>query len=162
MPFEARDLDKMMGDPWRCEVPPFCPKCHRVLSGTGANRCPECGVTYVRSEVHAHAEAVQTELRRMSNMNRLVTLGLKFAAVGGAALALGLVRAEHSPALNEFGRLVAVICGLPAMSLGLNVFRVKRLPQLAIQCLPETPRFGLGMLTGMLGAGLLVLSVLIP
>lgn len=159
MAIERRDIDHMLGDPWRMELPPTCPKCGFNLSDTGGNRCPECGITYVRSVIAEHARRMQAELRRMSNMNRLVKTGLKFALVGGAILGVGILRAKQTPSLNEVARLIGVLCGVPAVSLGLNVFRIKRFPSWVVAYLPEQPNFGLGVMTAVLGVLLIALSV---
>ena len=162
MPFERRDIERMLGDPWELEVPPFCPKCWYLLTGSPGHRCPECGTPIVRSAIAAEARKLQWELRRMSHINNLVKVGLKFAAVGGACLALGLLRADHTPSLGEAGRLVTVVCGMPAVALGLNVFRVKRFPGWSIEYLPERPDFRLGVLTALMGVLLITLSVGLP
>jgi len=149
----------MLGDPWRFELPPMCPKCGYDLSGTGGNRCPECGITYIRSVVAEQARRMQFELRRLKNMNQLVSIGLKLAIFGGAAVGIGMLRARATPSLDEVARLVGVLCGVPAVSLGLNVFRVKRFPVRVIEYLPVQPNYPLGIATAILGALLVAFSV---
>ncbi len=159
MPFEPRDLDRMMGDPWRMELPPTCPRCDFNLSGTDSNRCPECGLIYVRSAISEHARRMQAELRRMSNMNDLASTGFKIVLAGGGILILGIIRAKHTPSLDEVARLIGVISGVFGLSLGLNVFRIKRFPDWVLEYIPKQPNFPLAILTGVLGVLLITFSV---
>jgi len=159
VPFEPRDLDRMMGDPWRMELPPTCPRCGFNLSGTDGNRCPECGITYVRSVITNHARQMQAELRRMSNMNDLAGMGLKVVLAGGAVLTLGIIRAKYTPSLGEVSRLIGVVSGVFGLSLGLNVFRIKRFPLWVMEYIPKAPNFPLAVLTGVLGVLLITFSI---
>ena len=159
MALEHREIDRMLGDPWCLEIPPTCLRCGYDLSGTGGNRCPECGTVYVRSVVVEHARRMQTELRRLKNMNSLAKAGFKVVIFGGIVLAVGILRAKQTPSLDEVTRMVAVLCGVPAAFLGLNVLRVKRLPRWALEYLPEQPKYFLGVTTAVLAVVLIVVSV---
>lgn len=159
MAIDHREIDHMMGDPWRFELPPMCPKCGYDLSGTGGNRCPECGISYVRSVIAEQARHRQHELRRLKNMNELAGFGLKLAVFGAFALGVGMWRASTTPSLAEVCRLVGVLCGVPAISLGLNVFRVVRYPTRVLEYLPVQPNYPLGVATALLGVLLIAFSV---
>jgi hypothetical protein len=159
---ERSDLDHMMGDTWARQIPPSCPRCGYNLTGRSSNRCPECGQVYQRRVVDEFAFELQTRMRRLGNMNNLVRMGFKTALVGAGALGLGILRANHTPSLDEAGRAVAIICGVMALSLGGNVFRARRLPVWAIEYLPTAPNFNLGLLTSLFGGLLIALSIAIP
>jgi hypothetical protein len=159
MPIEPREIDRMMGDPWRFVIPPTCLQCGYDLSGTGGNRCPECGIVYVRQVVEENARRTQAEIRRLKNMNDLVRAGFKVVLFGGVALAIGVLRAKHTPSLGEVARMVGVLCGVLGVFLGLNVLRVKRLPHWAVDYLPEQPNYLLGSITAVLAVILTVLCV---
>ena len=155
MALDERHLDQMLGNPWHYASPPTCPECGYNLVGTGGNRCPECGKTFVRSVVAEEARKYESEIRRMSNMNDVARAGLIFAAVAGAFLLLGVLR----PTLGGLGRFVAVVCAVPAIAMGLNVFRVKRLPPWMQEHLPFKPNYGLGVGSALAGVVELVLAV---
>ncbi len=160
MPFSRSDLEHLAGHPWTMEIPPSCPRCGFNLSGTGGNRCPECGITYVRSVVAEFARRMQIEIRSLRNMNDHVKLGAKIAGVGIVILGLGIWRQTNTPSMGEVARLLALIIGVIAFSLGLNVFRVWRLPVWVREYIPVRPNFSLGVVTALLGVLLVVMAVL--
>lgn len=159
MPVDVRDIDRMLGDPWREPIPPHCPRCGFNLSGADGVRCPECGGTYIRRVVADYARRLQFEMKRLQAMNRHVALGAKIAACGLALLGLGILRQKATPSLGEATRVIGVVAGVLSIALGLNVLRIKRLPDWTVEYLREPPAHGAGLLTAALGVVLLLLSV---
>lgn len=155
-----RDLDRMVGDPWTAELPPFCPYCFYVLATPGLDHCSECGARFVRQALLQASHRLRYQLARLGHMNGHVRLGLKFAAGGLAAYGIALLRDQASPSFAEFARLSALLCGFPAMALGFSVLRAKRIPYWAVDYLREQPDYALGLATAALGAALMVASVL--
>lgn len=149
----------MLGDPWREPIPPHCPGCGFNLSGTDGNRCPECGGTYIRRVVADFARRLQFEMKRLGSMNRMVKRGAKIGAIGLAVVGLGIFRQQATPSLGETTRVIGVIAAVLTVALGLNVFRIKRLPDWAVDHLPEPPAYAAGVLTAAMGVVLLLLSV---
>jgi len=155
MPLDPHEIDKMLGDPWRMDIPPMCPKCGYDLSGTGSNRCPECGTTYVRKVILEQARRTQQLIRALKYANRYAANAQK-AVIGGAVLVVvAYLRQSASPVFAEFLRLIAIITAMASLCISLNVFRVRRLPPSAVDLLPEPPSYGTAITTAILAVALI-------
>ena len=159
MSFDDRDLDLLMGNVWDRAIPPVCPRCGYNLIGTGGNRCPECGVTYMRRTIVDNARNMEFKLRELGLMNDLVMAGVTCAAVSGVVLCVGMFASATVPELDAISRVVGRLGGAASVPLGLNVLRVKRLPRWALAHLPDKPRFALGAIAAAAGVLLIAFSL---
>ena len=157
MPIEEPDLKRMAGNPWIYKLPPVCPECGYNLTGLTSPRCPECGRVFQRKELEQRAREFTAEMQRLKGLNELVGFGLKTAVAGYAFF--GMAKLIH---LRSVPSVVGVLTGVVVASLGLSVFRARRLPAAMIEELPSPPNYMLGVGVAALGILLVVLAVILP
>ncbi len=157
MPFDEATLDAMLGHEWQERLPPICPECGYNLTGLPNNRCPECGYVYNRNDVRRNAQNMVYLIHELKDVNDILLVGLW---IGVAAAAL-MVAARIFDVFGV-GRIVGILASLPTMGLGLQVFRVRRLPPWAIEFLPIRPHYTRGVFITLLGVMLMMAAVLAP
>jgi hypothetical protein len=160
MPLDEYMLERMLGFEWQERLPPICPECGYNLTGLPDNRCPECGYVYSRRDVKRNAQMMINVIRQFRSINEIVTIGL-CVGIASTAVLLGLWACRYGP-LVTMGRILAAFAALPTIGLGLQVFRVKRLPRWAQEFVPLHPSYGKGAIATILGVALLVAALLLP
>jgi hypothetical protein len=160
MPLDEYMLERMLGYQWQEKLPPICPECGYNLTGLPDNRCPECGYVYSRRDVKRNAQMMINVIRQFRSINEVVTIGL-YMGIGVTAILLGLWASRYWP-LVIMGRILAAFAALPTVGLGLQVYRVKRLPAWAQEFVPLQPSYGKGAIVMILGVALLVAALLLP
>lgn len=156
MPIEIEQLEQMLGGEWLEKLPPICLYCGYDLTGLPDNRCPECGRVFLRREVQQQARRMRSLLLQLRNCDDLLRVGLYIGVTGAALMvtlyALGFWHAGFRP----FGRAIGLCSGFPAMALGLQVLRIKRLPAWAQACMEHKPDVMRGIGLAILGAAMVI------
>jgi hypothetical protein len=157
MPLDEATLDRMLGNEWRERLPPICPECGYNLTGLPDNRCPECGYIYSRNDVRRNAQNMVYMIHQLKDVNDVARIGLWIGLAAAAVMVLAKLCGVFS-----LGRIVGILAGLPTIGLGLQVFRVRQLPDWAVDFMPIKPGYSRGMLVALLGLVLLVAAALAP
>ena len=160
MPLDEATLERLLGHEWRERIPPICPECGYNLTGLPDNRCPECGYVYSRQDVARNARNMVYQLQALRDVNEILKVGLYLG--GAAALFFIAARLTGTGGILVLARIACVFMGLPTIGLGLQVFRVKRLPPWAREFVPTEPHYGRGAATAALGLLLILAALLVP
>lgn len=150
---ETHQLDIMMGQDWRHELPPVCLECGYDLTGCVSDRCPECGIYFSRRELAKYINDLKLELRVLRSVNDWVRAGAVMAFSGLVLLLVGwTVGRCWVPLLVPMTRVFATLISAPAFFLSLSVLRVIRLPRWSREWLAEPIRFDLAFGAAVLSA----------
>ena len=156
MPIEKDQLERMLGPEWTEKLPPVCLFCGYDLTGLPDNRCQKCGRVFLHREVRERARQMRYLLLQLRNCGDLLRVGLYIGVVGAAAMVLLFVLGFWNPGFRPFGRIVGVCAGFPAMALGLQVLRIKRLPAWAQERMEDKPDVTKGIGLAILGAAMVI------
>ncbi len=160
MPLDEATLDHLLGHEWRERIPPICPECGYNLTGLPNNRCPECGYVYSRRDVVRNARQMIYRLHALQDVNDILKTGLYLG--GFAALFFLIARLINRDGTMIPARILSVFLGLPTIGLGLQVFRVRRLPAWARAFVTAEPHYGRGVATAVLGLLLILAALFVP
>lgn len=150
---KTHDLDIMMGQDWRHELPPVCLQCGYDLTGCVSDRCPECGIYFSRRELARYINDLKLELRMLRSVNDWVRAGAVMVVSGLVLFLTGWTMGRlWIPLLIPIVRTFAFLLAAPSFFLSLSVLRVFRLPRWSREWITEPIRFDLAIGTGLIAA----------
>jgi predicted RNA-binding Zn-ribbon protein involved in translation (DUF1610 family) len=158
MSIDPSHLDRLMGDDWQSSIPPVCPTCGYNLTGLTTNRCPECGHVFLRKEIKKEAANLRALMQRAEEVKSFVNIGFKVALVGAALLLTGTLLGMKGGTAGIIGRTLGFLCGFVALSMGMTIQRVYRLPPWARHGLKDPPKIEFALATIVISVALLVLA----
>ncbi len=117
---------------------PVCLACGYDMRGNVSRRCPECGQAFTYREWERALRDAKSKLDEVETYLRWVPWALKIAVAGILLRLFGLALFPGS-CFNTLTRAVALLCGIAAVLIAVNVLRVRQLPIWALNHLKVKP-----------------------
>jgi len=148
---DYRYLDRLAGcDKPRPQEHPRCVACGYDLHGSVSKRCPECGHVIDDEECQRLAREMQDKLTEIEDTLQWTPLAWKLVAAGALLQLLRLTPVLGGCA-DALTRVVIFLCGMGAFFIGINVFRLRAVPDWARERLkfkPDAVSSGVGLAGG--------------